>query len=284
MIVPKHYENLNVLHENTMPNRAYYIPAAERMDQLVEDRTASNRMQLLNGQWKFRYYNSIYDLKEVVENSEKKWKLVKTVLDSGHESIAEVVNFTFAIEGVSRVLLAQITRHRTGVVFQVQSQRYVEFKESYDTLTEAFDKGTEQQEQYLKSIAEKYFTDVTSDNYRDYIQALINYLGAIKRGTKAEDARMILPNATKTNIVMTVNLRQLMHMCNLRLCMRAQSEIRSLFKFIKIEVETYNSKLNSLLVPTCFKLGYCPEHKGCGLKPTKEEVLEGYYKYEALDY
>ena len=64
MIVPKHYENLNVLHENTMPNRAYYIPAAERMDQLVEDRTESNRMQLLNGQWKFRYYNSIYDLKE----------------------------------------------------------------------------------------------------------------------------------------------------------------------------------------------------------------------------
>lgn len=211
------------------------------------------------------------------------WNLVKTVLDSGHESIAEIVNFTFAIEGVSRVLLAQITRHRTGVVFQVQSQRYVEFKESYDTLTEAFDKGTEQQEEYLKTIANKYFTEITNDNYRDYIQALINYLGVIKRGIKAEDARMILPNATKTNIVMTVNLRQLMHMCNLRLCTRAQAEIRNLFKLIKIEVEAYDKKLNSLLVPTCFKLGYCPEHNSCKQKPTKQEVFEYYERYKNLN-
>ena len=159
----------------------------------------------------------------------------------------------------------------------------MEFKESYDTLTEAFDKGTEQQEQYLKTIAEKYFTSVTSDNYRDYIQALINYLGAIKRGVKAEDARMILPNATKTNIVMTVNLRQLMHMCNLRLCMRAQTEIRSLFGFMKEEVKKYENRFDTLLVPTCYKLGYCLEHKSCHRKPTKEEVFEGYSRYKNLE-
>lgn len=64
MIVPKHYENLNVLHENTMPNRAYYVPASEMRDDLVEKRENSDRFQLLNGNWKFRYYDSIYDLKE----------------------------------------------------------------------------------------------------------------------------------------------------------------------------------------------------------------------------
>ncbi len=64
MIVPKHYENLKIMHENTMPERAYYIPASRRMDNLVEHREYSDRMQLLNGQWKFRYYNSIYDLQE----------------------------------------------------------------------------------------------------------------------------------------------------------------------------------------------------------------------------
>ena len=64
MIVPRYYENLNVLHENTMPARAYYIPASKRMDNLMEHREESDRMQLLNGTWKFLYYNSIYDIQE----------------------------------------------------------------------------------------------------------------------------------------------------------------------------------------------------------------------------
>lgn len=64
MIVPRHYEDLNVLHENTMPARAYYIPASARMDTLVESRTDSDRLQMLNGTWSFRYYNSIYDLQD----------------------------------------------------------------------------------------------------------------------------------------------------------------------------------------------------------------------------
>ena len=64
MIVPRYYENLSVLHENTMPARAYYIPASKRMDNLVEHREESDRMQLLNGTWKFQYFNSIYDVQE----------------------------------------------------------------------------------------------------------------------------------------------------------------------------------------------------------------------------
>ena len=64
MIVPRYYENLSVLHENTMPARAYYIPASKRMDNLVEHREESDRMQLLNETWKFQYFNSIYDIQD----------------------------------------------------------------------------------------------------------------------------------------------------------------------------------------------------------------------------
>lgn len=64
MIIPHYYENPNLLHENTMPARAYYIPASRRMGDLVEHREESDRIQFLNGTWKFKYYESIYDVKE----------------------------------------------------------------------------------------------------------------------------------------------------------------------------------------------------------------------------
>ena len=64
MIIPRYYEDLNVLHHNTMPNRAYYVPAAERLTNPVEGREESERFQLLTGAWKFRYFDSIYDVKE----------------------------------------------------------------------------------------------------------------------------------------------------------------------------------------------------------------------------
>ena len=213
----------------------------------------------------------------------KHWNLVKKVIASQHLSICEHVNFTFVIEGVSRSLLAQFSRHRAGIVLSVQSQRYVEFKESYDTLVQAFDEGTEQQENYLKSIAEKYFINITTENYRDYIQSLINYLGALKRGVKAEDARMILPNATKTNMTVTVNLRELMHIANLRLCSASQLEIRNLLKYIKEEVTLFDERLGNLLQPTCELVGYCSDFRNCGRKPSKEEVFEGYLRYKDLN-
>ena len=64
MIIPRYYEDLHILHENTMPDRAYYIPASKAMDSLVHNRDTSDRFQLLNGDWSFQYFNSIYDLKE----------------------------------------------------------------------------------------------------------------------------------------------------------------------------------------------------------------------------
>ena len=64
MIVPRHYEDLKIMHENTMPSRAYYMPASHDMGPLVEDRFSSDRVICLNGTWEFQYFNSIYDLQE----------------------------------------------------------------------------------------------------------------------------------------------------------------------------------------------------------------------------
>ena len=132
------------------------------------------------------------------------------------------------------------------------------------------------------SVADKYFVGVTKDNYRLFIQPLLAYLHGIKLGMKAEEARTFLPNATKTDLVMGINLRQLIHVCSLRLCTAAQKPIRELFNLIKQEVINYDKRLGDLLQPQCILTGYCSDFRNCGRKPTKEEVFESYLKYKGL--
>jgi thymidylate synthase (FAD) len=200
----------------------------------------------------------------MVEQTKKHWKLVKQVLDSGHLSVAEHINFTFAIEGISRACSHQLVRHR-HCTFSQQSQRYVEIKEDLDHILQLKDdcinnnyKPTEE----TIEVLDKYF--VGADNSGVFLDSLIHYLGSISNGMKPEDARQFLPNATKTNIVMTLNLRELIHICGLRLCTRAQSEIRSLFKEISNVVYENNPLIGELLKPQCEQLGYCPEKSCCG--------------------
>lgn len=187
-----------------------------------------------------------------IKVSDEPFKLIKKVLDGGHLSIAENISFTFAIEGVSRALLAQITRHRVGVVFQVQSQRYVEFKDGkFDFVMP-------------NSI-------VTNQECRDYFYDVMDRLSEtykffIEHGIKPEDARYVLPNACTTNITMSCNLRELMHICNLRMCARAQHEIREMVTLMANEVIKVVPEFKEYLVPNCEKLGFCPEHNGCGRK------------------
>ena len=219
----------------------------------------------------------------IKDRQEKMWKLVEEVLSSGHLSIAEYCNFVFAIEGADRALTHQLCRHRTGVVFSQKSQRYVEIKESFDTISELFENPkTDKDEDYLYTIADKYFVGVTKDNYRLYIQPLLSYLHGIKLGMKPEEARTFLPNATKTDLVMGINLRELMHVSSLRLCKRAQTPIRTLFKLIKEEVMSYDERLGNLLQPKCENDGYCKERKSCGRKPKKQEVLSAYAGHKTL--
>jgi thymidylate synthase (FAD) len=205
---------------------------------------------------------------------DKRWNLVKKVLNSGHSSIAEHCYFTFAIEGISRACSHQLVRHRAGIVFSQQSQRYVEIKESKQELMEILNRyeGPE-----MKEICDKYFVDFKDRIDSNLIKTLCEYRDLVDGGCKAEDARNVLPNATKTNITMSVNFRELIHLCNLRLCTRAQKEIRDLFKLIVKEVETVDGRIASYLVPSCEVHNMCFEAKCCGRKPRVDEV-KGAYK------
>ena len=177
------------------------------------------------------------------KTKEDKLKLVRAILSSGHESIAEHVYFTFCIEGISRACSHQLVRHRAGIVFSQQSQRYVEIKEDISIFEGThYDKDNYLENTKVIEALDKYFV-WDKNNYAQFhslCNALYSYLYQVRDGVAPEDARAVLPNATKTNIVMSINLRELIHISELRLCQRAQTEIRDLFKAIKKEVELFH--------------------------------------------
>ena len=199
---------------------------------------------------------------------EKHWNLVKKVLDSGHQSIAEHVYFTFAIEGVNRALTHQLVRHRAGIVFSQQSQRYVNEKDGFEF-------------EVPKSIQD---IEELHNEFYALMQHIQNFYNkAIEHNIKPEDARSVLPNAALSNITMSLNYRELIHICNLRLCTRAQKEIRDLVGLIKKEVSKVDEHLALLLVPSCEVNGICFEDKCCGRKPKIEEIKSAYKLLEKDD-
>lgn len=138
-------------------------------------------------------------------------KRVKRCIANGHTSVTEHVYATFRIEGISRSCLAQLTRHRMAS-FSVMSQRYCTIEgDDWYVMPQSFtDKG------------EEVMFEAAMD------RAKRDYLHAIEKGIKPEDARFMLPESTKTNLVMTINVRSLMNFLSLRLDKSAQWEIREL--------------------------------------------------------
>lgn len=207
---------------------------------------------------------------------EKKFSLIKEIIASGHQSIAEHVQFTFAIEGISRACSHQLVRHR-HCTFSQQSQRYTEIKENLNEIEEHQENVQRRPDcpniKWLRNLVDKYFVINNGIEFDACLSALCNYLELIEEGCKPEEARSILPNATKTNLVMSVNLRELIHICHLRLCSRAQTEIRTLFNEIKNEIRNEYPLLVEFLHPSCESLGYCPEARCCGKFPKKEEII-----------
>lgn len=203
----------------------------------------------------------------------KKENLIKKVFESGHLSTSEHTYFTFAIEGISRACSHQLVRHR-HCSFSQQSQRYVEIKENQGELYDLLHHfPTDEKIAKMKEIAEKYFVDVNDNNYYGYIHCLWQYTSRIECGEKPEDARNSLPNATKTNIVVSMNLRELIHLCNERLCTRAQLEIRQLVKEMVKEVVNNEEWLKPYLQPKCEVHGWCTEaHGSCGRKPHINDI------------
>jgi len=137
-------------------------------------------------------------------------RVLKTIITSGHTSTLEHASYTFAIDGVSRAMTHQLVRHRLASYNQ-QSQRYVSYAEDPCFIVPPdIDADPERRQVFLQACAD----------------AFIAYRQMIESGVAPEDARYLLPNAMETKIVVTMNVRELLHFFELRCCKRAQWEIR----------------------------------------------------------
>jgi len=202
--------------------------------------------------------------------TDKQQDLIRRVIESGHGSTIEHIVFTFAISGVTRTLSHQLVRHRAGVAFDQQSQRYLNYKRpSYMVPGSLADAPDEMRDRFVAEMDD----------------SLAFYGEMLEAGIPGEDARFVMPNATRTNLIMTANLRALIHMSGLRLCTMAQWEIRRLFQLIRHEVFTVSPFLGSFLAPKCVPLGYCDEDRNrdehCPIRPHKDNVLAAWAEKKA---
>lgn len=187
-------------------------------------------------------------------------KIVKQCYNSGHLSVMEFAQFHFHIEGVSRALLSQLTRHRTGK-FAVRSQRYC-IEDGFEYVIPTTISNNE----------------TANDTYKNIIKQIqTSYNNLISMGVPAEDARMILPNACCTVIDCSFDFRNLMHFFNERLCTRSQWEIRELAQKMKQCVIEVCPELALYCVPKCetHVIAFCPEHKSCGRHKKLEDITKG---------
>jgi thymidylate synthase (FAD) len=171
-------------------------------------------------------------------------KGLRAALESGHESIIEHIVYTFRIEGVSRSLLAQLSRHRLASL-AVESQRYVK-------------------QDGFKYVVPPSIPEHLVDTYIAQMSSINDWYNAwLYAGVPQEDARYILPNACKTNLIITMNARELRHFFLLRCCNRAQWELRQLAEQMLVMCrETTPIVFDNAGAPC--KRGKCPEKKPCG--------------------
>lgn len=189
--------------------------------------------------------------------------LIDAVINMGHHSVLEHVNMTFGLEGMSRACSHQLVRHRIASYSQ-QSQRYVKFN-----------KGKIIDYVLPKSIKKESIVD---DSFKEFMaHASDFYRFLIEHNVPAEDARFVLPNAACTNITMTVNARELIEMCKVRLCTTAQWEIREMFGSIRSLIQSHRhlSFLYPYLKPKCDWIKFCPEgDRSCGRYTVKDKKDE----------
>lgn len=177
--------------------------------------------------------------------------ILKFVMKLGHTSIVEHTSFTFAISNVSRSLTHQLVRHRIASYAQ-QSQRYVNLKEPNYVVPPKIEKNKTMRKAYNKTM---------QNIWEQY-----NHL--LDMGIPAEDARYVLPNATCSNIIVTMNARSLLNFFELRCCLHAQWEIRTLANKMLQEVKKVAPTIFKNAGPTCKSKGICSEHnKDCPLFP-----------------
>lgn len=216
-------------------------------------------------------------------DDEKTADFVKMLSDIGHESPVEHVSFTFGIEGVSRALLAQITRHRHAS-FSVQSQRYVRKNNFVYITPPAISADSETEELYNKAMNDAYSAyNTIADTLSEKYFAKLSAEGMSEKAARSkaekmavEDARFVLPNACETKMVVTMNARSLMNFFRLRCCNRAQWEIRAVAEEMYRLCYSAAPSLFGNSGPSCCR-GGCTEGKmTCG------KAAEVRKKYEQI--
>lgn len=179
---------------------------------------------------------------------------------SGHMSVWEHLNFTFHISDVSRALLAQLSRHR-HISLSVRSQRYCD----------------EAEFSYVMPLTVEGNQSAKKEMFGVMYEVGKSYRSLQEKGIPNEDARSVLPNACCTELYMTCNARALIEMSRLRLCSRAQLEIRELFRELKKGVEPVSPMVAAMMVPKCEQFQdafFCPEEKGCGKHPGLRDIVK----------
>ncbi len=206
-------------------------------------------------------------------DEEKTESFIQRLMDLGHESPTEHVTFTFGVEGVSRALLAQITRHRIAS-YSVKSQRYVTEGQFQYIVPPAIKDDKKASEIYVQTMEylQKQYDELADILKKKHIDEGMTEKAAEK--IAIEDARFVLPNACETKIVMTFNVRSLMNMFRHRCCERAQWEIRAMADEMLKLVKDVAPTLFKYAGPPCVS-GPCPEGKmSCGkMKEKREKYL-----------
>ena len=190
------------------------------------------------------------------EQKEQRESFIKKLRASGHLSPFEHVSFTFAVEGISRACSHQLVRHRIASYSQ-QSQRYVSMKEPGYVVPASVKKDERALSLFEEAIQKAHEV----------------YKALAELGVPLEDARYVLPNAWETKIVVTMNARELHHFFSLRLCRRAQWEIRNLARLMLSEVRQVAPGIFDVAGPSCVTMGKCEETKPCGKPYSSMEDL-----------
>ncbi len=212
-------------------------------------------------------------VEEITENltKEKTENFVNMLMDIGHESPIEHVSYTFAIEGVSRVLTHQLVRHRLASYSQ-QSQRYVKLDQFQYIVPPAIKKNNKAKAIFVEAMKksqqdyDQIVSLLTEDHEKVFLKEGLSSVEAKKKASKKaiEDARFVFPNACETKIVVTMNARSLMNFFKHRCCNRAQWEIRNLATEMLRLVRQKSPTLFKHAGPSCLTEP-CPEGKmTCG--------------------
>jgi len=224
------------------------------------------------------------EIKGILEglDEEKTKNFIQRLMSMGHESPIEHISFTFGIEGVSRSLLAQFTRHRIAS-YSVKSQRYVKEGEFEFITPPEIENSPEAKKIFLEAMrddVEKYnkLSDILyKKHYDDFIKQGIDEKKAGNMAEKKaiEDARYVLPNACETKMIVTFNARSLLNFFNHRCCERAQWEIRDMACKMLELVKGVAPTIFKYAGPSCLS-GACPEGKmTCGKMLEKRKMFLG---------